>query len=114
MAKFTVYGDKHFEFRWKFVGSNGRVIAKSGEGFKKQEDCIAALDLLRADITGAALDYQLPKGVHPASPARTGAAPAVATIPASPAIAASPAGAVDHAIAASRPISPAQAFTARS
>jgi uncharacterized protein YegP (UPF0339 family) len=107
MAKFTVYNDKHFEFRWKFVGSNGRVVAKSGEGFKKQEDCVTSLTLLQKDIPGAALDYQLRKGVLPVPPVKVGAAPVVASIPASPAIVASPVGAVAQAIAASQPNSPA-------
>jgi uncharacterized protein YegP (UPF0339 family) len=67
VAKFTVYTDKHNEFRWKFIASNNTVIAKSGESFKKQEDCLTSLTLLQKDITGASTDFQLRHGVVPAT-----------------------------------------------
>ncbi len=80
MAKFTVYTDKHNEYRWKFTASNDAVVAKSGESYKKQEDCLASLSLLQKDIGGAPVGFQLRKGVHP--PASAAAAPATAAPPA--------------------------------
>jgi len=75
MAKFTVYTDKHNEYRWKFIASNDVVVAKSGESYKLEADCLASLALLQKDIGGAPVGYQLRKGVHPAAGAK--AAPAV-------------------------------------
>ena len=89
MAKFTVYTDKHSEFRWKFVANNNTVVAKSGESYKRQEDCLASLSHLQKDIGGAAVDYQLRNGVHPISTVTASAAPSPA-VP-SPAVAPSPA-----------------------
>jgi uncharacterized protein YegP (UPF0339 family) len=84
MAKFTVYTDKHNEYRWKFVASNGIVVAKSGDSYLKEEECLASLNLLQQDIGGAPVGYQLRKGVHPATPAKA-AAPAIPAPPAPPA-----------------------------
>lgn len=97
MARFIVHSDKHGEFRWKFVGSNNLVIGRSGEAFKKQEDCIASLQLLRTDVGGAALDFQLRNGVHPVTSARPSSATAPAAVAALPAVAAPPAVAVAQA-----------------
>jgi len=98
MSKFTVFTDKHNEFRWKFVAGNGSVIAKSSEGFKVKEDCVASLTLLQKDVVGASVEHDVraaaPK-VSPASAAvvsveQKAAAPAPA-VAASPAVAAAPA-----------------------
>jgi uncharacterized protein YegP (UPF0339 family) len=91
MSKFTVYNDKHGEFRWKFVGSSNLVVARSGEGFKKQEDCIASLNLVQKDIPGAGLAFQLRNGILPATAVKPAPAPVVVGAPAAPALAASPA-----------------------
>lgn len=88
MAKFTVYTDKHDEYRWKFTASNDVVVAKSGESYKKQEDCLASLSLLQKDIGGAPVGFQLRKGVHPLTAIKAVSAPVVSS---TPAIAASPA-----------------------
>lgn len=37
--KFLLYCDKHKEFRWRLVARNGRVIADSGEGYKRIAAC---------------------------------------------------------------------------
>lgn len=95
MAKFTVYTDKHSEFRWKFLASNNTVVAKSGESYKKQEDCLASLSLLQKDIGGAAVDYQLRNGVTPLNAVKAAPAPA-------PSVAAAPA-VVPAPVAASAP-----------
>lgn len=33
MAKLIYYKDKKGEWRWRFVASNGRTVAESGEGY---------------------------------------------------------------------------------
>ncbi len=40
---FTVYRDKRKEWRWRLTASNGRILADSGEGYKRKRDCLAAL-----------------------------------------------------------------------
>jgi uncharacterized protein YegP (UPF0339 family) len=108
MARFIVHSDKHGEFRWKLVGSDNKVIGKAAEGFKRQEDCIASLNLLQADAPGAALDFRLRNGVRPVTPARASAAatPAVVAAP-SPAPALAPASTV--AAASPAVVAPPQA-----
>ena len=92
MSKFTVYTDKQNEFRWKFFANDNRVIAKSGEGFKVKEDCLASLSLLQKDITGAAVDHEVR-----AAAAQGTLAPAIVAaddvkvVASAPALAASPA-----------------------
>jgi uncharacterized protein YegP (UPF0339 family) len=34
-AKIEMYVDKKGEWRWRFVARNGRIIADSGEGYKR-------------------------------------------------------------------------------
>lgn len=35
------YRDKKREWRWKLVARNGRIIAVSGEGYKRSHWCMA-------------------------------------------------------------------------
>ena len=53
MSKFTVYTDKHNEFRWKFHANNDSVVARSSEGFKRKEECLSSVSLLQKDIAGS-------------------------------------------------------------
>ncbi|QVL29815.1 DUF1508 domain-containing protein [Telmatocola sphagniphila] len=46
MAKFEVYKDKAGEFRWRFVATNGRIIAVSSEGYKSKNHCTHGIDLI--------------------------------------------------------------------
>ena len=34
-----IYVDKKFEYRWRLKASNGRIVAESGEGYNKKNDC---------------------------------------------------------------------------
>ena len=49
MSKFEMYEDKAGEFRWRFISSNGRVIATSSEGYKAKTDCQHGIDLVKTD-----------------------------------------------------------------
>lgn len=40
---FTVYRDKRKEWRWRLTASNGRILADSGEGYKRKRDCLRGL-----------------------------------------------------------------------
>ncbi len=47
--RFEVYRSGWFrrEWRWRFVSSNGRVIAISSEGYRNREDCMNGIQLMR-------------------------------------------------------------------
>ena len=36
------------EWRWSLTGSNGQIIATSGEGYKSKRDCLAAIALVKS------------------------------------------------------------------
>ena len=106
MSKFTVYTDKHGEFRWKFHAANNAVVAKSGESYKKQEDCLSSLHALQKEIGGAPVGYQLRKGTLPVTGATASAAHGHAHA-AAPGILPTPAIAGAPGLPASPAISPA-------
>ena len=52
MAKFEVYTDKAEEYRWRLRADNGQIIA-SGEGYRKRNDCLHCIDLIKEQASGA-------------------------------------------------------------
>lgn len=40
---FQVYRDRKREWRWRLRAANGRVLADSGEGYKRQKACERAI-----------------------------------------------------------------------
>ena len=44
--KFTVYKDKHGEFRWRATHGNGKIIADSAEGYSKRGSAFRAANAL--------------------------------------------------------------------
>lgn len=45
MSSAEVYRDSSGQWRWRLRAGNGRVIADSGEAYRKQADCLAGLRL---------------------------------------------------------------------
>ncbi len=41
--QFHVYPDAVGEWRWHLKAGNGRIVADSGEGYTRQQDCIRSL-----------------------------------------------------------------------
>lgn len=78
MPNFTVYTDKQNEYRWKFVGSNDAVLAKSSESFKVKDDCIKSLNMVQKDVVGATVQHAPAAASTPVSGVKVGA-PAQAT-----------------------------------
>ena len=37
--KFIIYRDKKKEWRWRLKAKNGRILADSGEGYKRKSAC---------------------------------------------------------------------------
>lgn len=45
--KYEIYRDKADEYRWRFVASNGRIMADSSEGYDTKAGCRASLAVFR-------------------------------------------------------------------
>ncbi len=44
---YFIYKDDAGEYRWRFQASNGKIIADSGEGYKRKADCRRGIDIMR-------------------------------------------------------------------
>jgi uncharacterized protein YegP (UPF0339 family) len=42
------YKDKTGEWRWRLKSSNGRILADSGEGYTGEQECLDAIDRVKA------------------------------------------------------------------
>jgi uncharacterized protein len=58
MARFELYRDNAGEYRWRFVSSNGRIIATSSEGYQKRGDCQDGIDLIKREGPPAPIEEQ--------------------------------------------------------
>src|SRR5262245_35570744 len=47
VGKFEVYQDKSGDFRWRLLASNGQVVATSGQGYKKKDDCLNGIESVK-------------------------------------------------------------------
>jgi uncharacterized protein YegP (UPF0339 family) len=45
---YEVYTDKSGYWRWRYVASNGRIIADSGEGYYNKADCLHGIAIMKA------------------------------------------------------------------
>lgn len=53
MAKFELYKDNAGEFRWRYLASNGKIIAVASEGYKAKGDCAHGIEIMKRDATAA-------------------------------------------------------------
>jgi len=53
MLIFKLYKDRRGEWRWRLLSRNGRIVATSGEGYKRRG---AALKMIRWILEGGASD----------------------------------------------------------
>ena len=51
--RFELYEDKSGEWRWRFIASNNRIIADSGEGYANKEDAKHGIDLVKREAPDA-------------------------------------------------------------
>jgi uncharacterized protein YegP (UPF0339 family) len=56
MARFELYKDNAGEYRWRFVSTNGRIIATSSEGYKAKGDCQHGIDLIKSEAPPAQVE----------------------------------------------------------
>jgi uncharacterized protein YegP (UPF0339 family) len=52
-GKIKIYRDANEEYRWRLVGSNGRIIADSAEGYVTKYNCEQAVARFRAAASEA-------------------------------------------------------------
>ncbi len=45
---YEVYRDRSFQWRWRYVAANGRIIADSSEGYVNKTDCQRGIALVKA------------------------------------------------------------------
>lgn len=45
--KFEVFRSRNKQWRWRLLASNGKVIANSGESYRRRIDCLAAIKLVK-------------------------------------------------------------------
>ena len=56
MARFELYTDNAGEYRWRFVSTNGRIIATSSEGYRAKADCQNGIDLVKREAPSAQVE----------------------------------------------------------
>ena len=56
VAKFEIYKGKIGDFHWRLTHANGRVIAKSGEGYTTKVNAIHGLNSVKANARSAAVE----------------------------------------------------------
>ena len=44
--RIEVYRDRKREYRWRLLARNRKIIADSGEGYKRKSDCLHGIDLV--------------------------------------------------------------------
>jgi len=55
--KFQIYPDKKGEYRWRLLAHNGKIIADSGEGYKRKAACVKGVKLIQLLGPSAALVF---------------------------------------------------------
>lgn len=45
---YVLYKDRQNQWRWRYVSSNGRTIADSGEGYYNRIDAMNGINLMKA------------------------------------------------------------------
>jgi uncharacterized protein YegP (UPF0339 family) len=55
-ANFEIYKGKIGDFHWRLTHTNGRIIAKSGEGYTTKVNAIYGLNSVRENAPNAAVE----------------------------------------------------------
>lgn len=80
MSTFEVYKDKKGETRFRYRASNGEIVFSS-EGYKAKASAMKAIESIKKNVGGAALEDQT-VAKPTAKPAKAAAKPAAAKAPA--------------------------------
>lgn len=54
--RFEIYRDAPGHWRWRLRAQNGNVVADSGEGYVRREDCEHGIALVRQSETAKVVD----------------------------------------------------------
>lgn len=57
--RFELYRDAGAEWRWRLRHQNGQVLAESGEGYKRREDCEHGIALVKQSTQATIVDMTL-------------------------------------------------------
>jgi uncharacterized protein YegP (UPF0339 family) len=52
---FQMYIDANFEYRWRLVASDGRVLSKSCAAYKNSDECRQSIELVKIEAPPAAV-----------------------------------------------------------
>ena len=44
---YVVYKDANSQYRWRYVSTNGRIIADSAEGYYNKSDCLNGIAIVK-------------------------------------------------------------------
>lgn len=47
MGRYVIYRDAAGQYRWRYVASNGKTIADSGEGYHNKSDCTRGIEIMK-------------------------------------------------------------------
>jgi uncharacterized protein YegP (UPF0339 family) len=53
---FEVYKDKGGDYRFRLKNGDGHLLAISGKGYEKKEDCLAVIDAIKKDAAKAKVE----------------------------------------------------------
>lgn len=54
-GKIEMYKDAQGQWRWRIVSANGRILADSGEAYKRRHDCLRGVNV----VTGEAFNWDV-------------------------------------------------------
>lgn len=50
MTAYWIYTDAENRWRWRLVAADSRIIATSGESYHNKDDCLSAINLVKASF----------------------------------------------------------------
>ncbi len=54
---FEIYQDKANKWRWRLISKNGRIVAKTGQGYSRKDGCERAVDNVQIGGFCASVSY---------------------------------------------------------
>ncbi|MGU3539205.1 YegP family protein [Methylobacterium sp. A54F] len=54
--RFELYRDASGHWRWRLRTQNGNVVADSGEGYARREDCEHGIEIVKGSAAAATVD----------------------------------------------------------
>jgi uncharacterized protein len=56
MGRYVIYRDTNGQYRWRYVASNGKTIADSGEGYYNKSDCVRGIEIMKGSANAPVTD----------------------------------------------------------